>query len=257
MRIGVNIPNELMRRLEPLKPELNISQVCREALEAKAQNHEQMLARLEDETIQQAVSEVWEQEKELLAAIEFDWEMLGYEDAQAWVEAAGWDEWEDLRAQLDRDKELNWPEWDFIPPVIGGVKLFPNRTGELHQRMEEARKQNPRFYIWLLRRRNETDYKANQREYMTAWLKYTKAVWELIKQRELEHLERQLAQRAAPPEPEVPEHLFGDVQSRQEQPFQVVPHHAGYAPGVDPLKLNHLIGDLDVAEFLAERERPQ
>ena len=31
-RIGVNIPNELIKRLEPLKPEMNVSQICREAI---------------------------------------------------------------------------------------------------------------------------------------------------------------------------------------------------------------------------------
>ena len=88
MRIGINIPNDLMRRLEPLKPELNISQVCREALEAKAVSHERMLARLDDGEIQEAIEMVWEQEKKFLAVIEVDWEVAGYEGAEAWTKAA-------------------------------------------------------------------------------------------------------------------------------------------------------------------------
>ena len=147
MRIGINIPNELMRRLEPLKPELNISQVCRDALEAKAKSHEQMLARLNDDGIKSAVDQAWEQEKEFLAAIEFDWEMLGYEDAESWVKAASWDDWDDLMLDIEVYEERNRPAWDFVPPIIDGVKWFTNRRGELHDHMEQARKQNSRFYL--------------------------------------------------------------------------------------------------------------
>ena len=33
-------------------------------------------------------------------------------------------------------------------------------------------------------------------------------------------------------------------------PYQVVPRHSGFAPGVDPLKLNQLSDQLEVEEFL-------
>ena len=63
VRIGINIPNELMKRLEPLKRELNISQVCREALTAKAEGHERMLSRLENDDVALAIDRLLEQEK--------------------------------------------------------------------------------------------------------------------------------------------------------------------------------------------------
>jgi len=256
MRIGVNIPNELMRRLEPLKPGLNISQVCRDALTAKAESHERMLASLDDDGVRAAVENVWEQEKHFLETVQMDWEMLGYEDATSWVKAAGWDEWDELNEWLDLCKERNYPRWKTIfPPYIDGVNVFEDRLGELHARENEMGKKHRSFYHWNIK--NRVNYDIARQEYMTAWLSYTEAVWELIRQREFQYRNRQLAQRAAPPEPEVPEHLFGDAPSQEEPPLRIVPHHAGYAPGVDPLKLNHLIGDLDVAEFLAKRERPQ
>lgn len=254
MRIGVNIPNELMRRLEPLKPELNISQVCREALEAKAASYERMMARLGDSEIQGAIEIVWEQEKKFLEVIEMDWETLGYEDAEAWTKAASREDWAHLHHRQYVIEKQGRPAWEVPPPNPSGVKGFTERCGELHQRMHQ---QDDEFFDWLYDEQGGIDYSAAEREYMTAWLSYTEAVWELIRQRELEYRNWQLAQRAAPPEAEVPEHLFSGIQSQGEQPFQAVPHHAGYAPGVDPLKLNHLIGDLDVADFLAKRERPQ
>ncbi len=254
MRIGINIPNDLMKRLEPLKPELNISQICREALEAKAASHERMLARLDDGEIQEAIEMVWEQEKEFLSVIEVDWKALGYEDAESWTKAANLEDWEHLHHRQDVIQKQNRPVWEVPPPTPSGVKDFAERRRELHQRMQRL---GDHFLDWLCDERGGIDYATAEREYMTAWLEYTGAVWKLVCQRREEHYRRLLAERKAPPQPRVPAHLFDDVQSPEERPFPVVPHHAGYAPGVDPLKLNHLIGDLDVVEFLAKRERPQ
>ena len=257
VRIGVNIPNELMRRLEPLKPDLNISQVCREALEAKAASNERMSARLDDGEIQEAIEMVWEQEKGFLAVIEVDWEVMGYEDAEVWTGAAGWKDWAHLHHSQDVIKRQGRPAWEVSIPYLPEVEVkdFTVRRGELSVRMSQKGED---FFDWLYDgEQGGIDYAAAEREYMTAWLAYTSAVWKLVCQRRDEHYRQLLARRAAPPEPEVPEHLFGGVQSQGEQRFQAVPHHAGYAPGVDPLKLNHLIGDLDVADFLAKRERPQ
>ena len=43
---------------------------------------------------------------------------------------------------------------------------------------------------------------------------------------------------------------------REERaPYRVVPIHSGFAPGVDPLKLNQLNDELDVEDFLEESAR--
>ena len=152
MRIGINIPNELMRRLEPLKPELNISQVCRDALAAKAGKYEQMKASLDDNEVNAAVTGLWEREKEFLAAVDFDWEMLGYKDAAAWVKSASWDNWDDLLEELHSCKERNWPECDIVPPCINGVKWVNDHERELYNRTEQLRKRDRGLYLRLLRR---------------------------------------------------------------------------------------------------------
>ncbi len=236
MRVGINISNELMKRLEPLKPELNISQVCRDALTAKVEQYERMKAGLDDAETKAVVEGLWDREKELLSAIVFDWEMLGYQDAAAWVKAASLENWDDLLVELADCREHNWPEWEIVPPNIDGVDWLTDHQHELHNRTKELRQQEYDLYRRHLRSgKLNVDYQANKKEYMTAWISHVKAVWELVTLRELEYLEGQLAQRSAPPEPEVPEHLFGDGQSSEEQPFRVVPHHPGYAPGVYPL----------------------
>ena len=170
VRIGINIPNELMKRLEPLKPELNISQVCREALAAKAESYEQMIAGLDNEHIQSAVSAVWEQEREYWAVIEVNWEALGYEDAAAWVRAAKWEDWKHLHHIQDVIRNQERPSWDFPPPGLEGVKDFRERSGEFQIRVL---RQGDDFLDWFYEEHGGIDYAVAQREYMTAWLSYT------------------------------------------------------------------------------------
>ena len=43
---------------------------------------------------------------------------------------------------------------------------------------------------------------------------------------------------------------------RQQQPrFTVQPHAGGFQPGIDPGKLNQLVDQLDVEEFIAKAQR--
>ena len=46
MRIGINVPNELLQRVKAIRPEVNVSQICREALEESARNAERVRARV-------------------------------------------------------------------------------------------------------------------------------------------------------------------------------------------------------------------
>ena len=211
-RIGINIPNELMKRLEPLKPELNISQVCREALAAKAESHEQMIAELENEHIQSVVGAVWEQEREYWAVIEVNWEASGYEDAAAWVRAAKWEDWEHLHHRQDVIRNQERSSWDVPPPGLEGVKGFTERMGEFWSRV---RREDDDFLNWFYEEHGGIDYAVAQREYMTAWLSYTNAVWELICQKREEHQQKWRSDREKArrnrPEPEVPGHILADI----------------------------------------------
>lgn len=214
MRIGINVPNELMQRLEPLKPQLNISQVCREALAAKAEEYERMKTIIDnDDAIRAAAERFGEREAEFRAAIEVDWPRLGHEDALAWVKAASWEEWWDLREDISIMKEEHRPLWEFVfPAVIDGVPNFFTRMGELHDREREMEKNHHGFSRWYLGHRS--DYQADREAYMTAWLAFTDAVWELIRQRELEYLDEQIARRTPLPQPEVPEHIVDSLHQR-------------------------------------------
>ena len=194
MRIGINISKELHKRLEPLKPELNISQVCREALEAKAANHERMRANLDDPAVQQAMGRVWEQEKEFRAVIEMDWEQLGYEDAVAWVQAASWEDWRYVHDIQDVRKRQGSPAWSFSAPPPREIQNFDSRVDEIRERINQ---QSDDFFDWLYEEHGgpSIDYKAAQREYMTAWLSYVNKAWELFLKMEREYAEERSQQR--------------------------------------------------------------
>ena len=49
MRIGVNIPDDLYQRMKHIKHTVNVSQVCREAIEAYVEDYERARARLESD----------------------------------------------------------------------------------------------------------------------------------------------------------------------------------------------------------------
>lgn len=215
MRIGINVPNELLKRLEPLKPELNISQVCREALEAKAASYERMRASLDDPSAQQAVGRVWEREKEFRAVIEMDWEQLGYEDAVAWVRAAGREDWRYVHDIQDVRKRQGSPAWTFSAPPPRELKNFDSRVNEIRERIN---RQSDDFFDWLCEKHEgpAIDYQAAQREYMTAWLSYVNKAWELFLKMEREYAAERSKQRQEAilnrQPPEAPVHLLGCAQ---------------------------------------------
>ena len=49
MRIGVNIPDKLLRRVKNIRPEVNVSQVCRQALEDRAALAERVKKQVEED----------------------------------------------------------------------------------------------------------------------------------------------------------------------------------------------------------------
>ena len=260
MRIGVNIPNELMRRLKPLKPELNVSQVCRDALEAEVRNYENMRARLDDDDIQEAVSRVERQEREFRAVLDVDWEKLGYEDAADWVKVADWRDWEVMRRGRERLREQGRQPWEWRP-LSTKAKHFHHRWSEFLDRISQ---QSDDFLDWLYVEHDGdgVDQPSAGREYGSAWQEYTDAVWKLICQKREEYQEarhkEQLAERANRPVPEVPPHLLSEPQPLGVKPrFRVIPNHGGLAPGVTPENLKQLHADLEMAELLAKLERSQ
>ena len=49
---------------------------------------------------------------------------------------------------------------------------------------------------------------------------------------------------------------FGLKEVKPRKKFRIQPHTSGYLPGVDRLKLNQLVDELDAETFIASRRKP-
>ena len=179
MRLGISIPNELHRRLEPLKHYINVSQICREAIEERIGCYERALASRSDQDVVSAMDRAWKEELEMRAIVEFDCGTLGCEDAKSWVTAARLPDWNYLHHRQDVILKQDRPRWEVPPPYLKGAKTFDDRWSELQDRIHQ---QDERFFEWLYEG-GGIDRAAAEREYMSAWLAYTDSAWDLIRER--------------------------------------------------------------------------
>ena len=212
MRIGINIPSELHRRLEPLKQHINISQICREAIEDRIRCYEKALASRGDQHVVEAIGQTWEEELKMRDIVEVDWGMLGCEDAKSWVTAAQLKDWNYLHHRQDIILRQGRPHWEVPPPYLEGVKAFNERHAELYDRI---RRQDDQFLDWLYDGHGGVDRGAAEREYMSAWLAYTDSAWDLFCEMRGNHLEerrhKRLEVETKEQDPTVPEKLLRDL----------------------------------------------
>ncbi len=218
MRIGVNIPDELVRRLEPLKPELNVSEACREAITKRVETYEQAIANLDDERTNNVLQDTITDEIEHWSkTMDFDWERLGYEDAVSWVTSATWKDWDTRRSAqefLEREGRPAWEIHRFLRGRGGNpTKTFDDRRWEFYEMRESF---SDELLDWLYYRGIETNWEAAERDYGRAWVAYLRAAWQLICERRDQHLEhlrqQRVEERRRRPEPSIPDHLFADDQ---------------------------------------------
>ena len=271
MRIGINVPNELLQRLAPLKPELNISQVCREALEAKAASYERMRERLDDGAIIEVVNGISEKVSgreydylSLLSTLEVgDWEQAGYEDAVSWVQAAGQKEWDILHATQKWNRKSGTPEWDIVPFLIDGVNSFSKRRFSMQSLILN---QDDDFVDWYYEEHVDIDEDAAKKEYMTAWLAYTNAVWDLFLRLQQKNREEYLAERRKQRQearrdripPQVPELLLNRLSVDYQKIITTEPGKRGGQPCIRDMRitvydvLEYLAGGMTEAEIRAD-----
>lgn len=211
MRLGISIPNDLHRRLEPLKQYVNVSQICREAIEERIRCYEKALTSQSDEDIISAVEQTWKQELRMRAIIEVDWGMSACDDARTWVTAARLCDWDHLQHRQDIIRKQGRPRWKVQPPYLEGTRTFDDRWYELQGRIL---KQDEHFLSWL-HERGGIDREAAEREYMSAWLAYTDSAWELFREKRIHHIEERSRHRFEADEkqhhPAVPGELFSEI----------------------------------------------
>ena len=145
-RISISIPDELAERLEPLKDHLNISQVCREALERRIITFEEAADLPEDESGLQSLATRFREEHQL------DEEKMagfGRRNAASWLRVASYEE---LKHVIDAGESSR----------KRGHK-FPHSAFRIMKRE--------------LRRANGGLEGSAAAAYKTAWGDYVNAVW--------------------------------------------------------------------------------
>lgn len=92
MRLGINVPNDLLSRVKGIRPQVNVSQICREALEHRVVLNERAIERVQADGMDREASRLAQSVRNQL--IEPDWEGMAYDDARDWVSRVNPGDWE-------------------------------------------------------------------------------------------------------------------------------------------------------------------
>ena len=204
MRIGINISNGLHRRLKAITEPINVSEVCRDAIESVVLGHEGLAARVEEDDLGEFVAAFADDGEQWS---DIDWRDHAWTDARDWFKKVDREEFERFvyfrEFYLGGDRS---PE-EILRLVnmagrIDGVAGFYDRMRQ-HKDLEE--KEFDRMEQWGLGGYPRGDA---EREYKAAWLAYFNVVYRLIENKREQQTEEQLRSRAQFPKPELPEHLI-------------------------------------------------
>ena len=205
MRIGINVPNSLLQQVKEINPPVNVSDVCRKALEEYVEIAQRTTEQVHNDGV---VTKITQLSKETGLPPEPDWVGLALDNAAHWVRSVTPEEWNDFVEDVDRLRQEGKPEDLYINVwtiQYGGKGIF----GYVHDYWDLLTKAaRPSRISGLARDASE----RGRREFTRAWLGYVYEVRRLIEQRHKEAYERFRAEHDAAfrarGEPEVPEHLL-------------------------------------------------
>jgi len=168
MRIGINVPNDLLKRMEPLKEVINISQVCRDAIQAQVDTYERARERAKQDGMEEVAATLHQE----LHRYDLDWEALGHEDAKIWCKKASLKDFEHFAHNLKVGRSKGRTPGIWMAPILPGTKSYGERAGEHKE--------------WFIRQ-SELDleynyYQKAQNDYERGWTSYVISVWEIAKQ---------------------------------------------------------------------------
>ncbi|MFC1945670.1 hypothetical protein ACFLW1_00555 [Chloroflexota bacterium] len=171
MRIGINVPNELIKRLEPYKDITNVSKICRDAIKDWVETYERAKDRVSKDEIKDVAQRLHNEIKS--CEYEVDWEVLGQEDAKMWAQMATLENFEHLFHNLRQAKRNKLTPGPFLGPHLEGVKLYIDRQVE-HEKWFERQfdidnDEGPNHYVLA------------QERYNKGWVAYLTSVWDMAK----------------------------------------------------------------------------
>ena len=148
-RISISIPDRLMERLEPVKESINISQLCREALERRITTFETAAAQSGHELDTDSLVERLREERALDGG---KFEELGRSNAAAWMTTASYLE---FRVVAEDRRSTNMHSYKLPRAAFGAMK---QHMADLNSSLDGVQ----------------------AIAYKTAWLDSVRAVWDQI-----------------------------------------------------------------------------
>ncbi len=181
MRIGINISDELLKRMEPLKTVTNVSQICRDAIKRHVEAYERALKQAKEDGIEP----IAERLSNMLLPQEVDWELLGIEDGKMWVQLAKVDDFEYLLERLEVVERQGRSPYEVPIPRLQGDKVFEEHSYEHNEwfdkRIEAGQANNPYVEAKLIYQRGKVSYIL--------------AVWKMAKKKAQEKYEKEISTR--------------------------------------------------------------
>ncbi len=159
MRLGILVPDNLIKRLEPIKKSLNLSEEFRNMLEERALAFERAQNLFGESDITRLTEDL-KKEYEILS---FDWVGEGQEDAKRWCQAVG------LRKIMYHTNEVLSSHKPLLP-VQADILDFADRKKTREQSLFQLMDAEP-----------DVDWYGRIREsYLLGWKSYLQAVGLLI-----------------------------------------------------------------------------
>ena len=207
MRIGINVPDELLRRVKEIRPQANVSQVCRDALERRVEIAERAKAQAIDDGLDEHVARLAQFVK--ASPIEPDWVAHALDDARDWVRTVTQEGWERFIYQSDVRRAKGWEEADMVD-VWSGSGDDTGLTYRLYVMSESTEWFEYQFEEQFESGGPDPHEKARE-EYSRAWLGYVHEARRKLEKLHKEEYDRVMAERAeyrqSRPAPELPQQL--------------------------------------------------
>ena len=164
----ITLENSLYKRMSPIKQVVNISQICRDAIEEWVYAYERSMEKAKQdgmEEIANELSEAWKPYK-------VDWQAIGREDARIWAQKAKPEHFEHFAHNLRVGRGHGRTPGIWMAPILPDTPFYGERQGEhkkwFIQQFELVLDANP--------------YLIAQEEYERGWTSYLIAILNMAKQ---------------------------------------------------------------------------
>jgi len=168
MRLGINIPNSLYKRMDPIKQKINISQICRDAIEEWVNAYEHSLNKAKEDGMEHLADELRQAWEPYIV----DWQEVGREDARIWAEKATPENFEHFAHNLKVGRGQGRTPGVWMAPRLPDTKTYGQRQGEHEE--------------WFIQQFNKDSdanpYLIAREEYERGWTTYLIAILGMTEQ---------------------------------------------------------------------------